>query len=48
MFLTLVYDVSGEDRFITFDGSPDQVQAEANGFIAGGIRLRRIVVIGEK
>lgn len=52
MFLTLVWDEIENPReaprFITFEGTPTQVQAECNGFVAGGIIVRGIVLIGSK
>ena len=52
MMLTFVWnEISNpedEVRFITFVGTPTQVQAEANGFVASGIIVRRVIVFGEK
>ena len=48
MFLTLKFEMEGEEHFITFDGTPKDCQDQANAFISGGLLITRLVVIGEK
>jgi alkanesulfonate monooxygenase SsuD/methylene tetrahydromethanopterin reductase-like flavin-dependent oxidoreductase (luciferase family) len=48
MLLTLVFEMDGERRPITFDGTPAQCQDQANAFIGDGLQVVRIIIFGEK
>lgn len=49
MMLTLTYsksEVSEGSHVITFEGSPEKVQSTLNGFIANGIWVKQILILG--
>lgn len=48
MLLTLVCEIDGNIHPITFSGTADDCQNQANGFIGDGVTVNRIILFGDK